>query len=99
MTSSVGSLPIAAKEAIARYAPLIEAFLARELTAKEFEDRYLKVFREDPGTWTDEVYDLLHEAFLDIDAFWPEPDEDPLSIDEPELRRRMALALATMQAV
>lgn len=87
------------REAIGRYAPIIESFLAGRLTADEFEDRYLGAFREDPGDWPDEIYDLLNEAFLDVEAFWLESDEtDEFLIDEPELRRRMAITLAAMRA-
>ena len=78
------------------YEALIEAFLTKRISAGEFEGRFLKAFKAEPGGMDTKVFAVLDKLFSDVDAYSPDcPDgkETALEISEAELRRQAAKAL------
>src|SRR3712207_1188043 len=82
------------------FATLIDDFLRGSIPVDEFESRYLRQYKDDPTRWPKAIYEPLNEVFLDLDAYCPDPElraGDPYAIDEAELRRRVAAALAVLR--
>ena len=83
---------------LADYVRLIRAFVEGQLDVDEFETRYMRKFQADETFWPDAVFQILNTLFLDVDAYYPDPEiRGPLEIDEEELRRRAAAALAALR--
>src|SRR5947209_19665749 len=55
------------------YARLAQSFVNEELSAEQFEDRYLDLFRSDDKNLPDSVADPIHEIFYDIDEYVSDP--------------------------
>jgi hypothetical protein len=78
------------------YETLIESFVAKRLSAGEFEKRYLKAFKSEPGGMETKVFEILEKLFSDVDSYSPdcqEGKESAFEISEVELRRQAAKAL------
>ena len=76
------------------YEPLIEHFIGGLITLREFENRYLRLFKEDTRNFSDAEYDLLNRLFTDLDAYCPHPGlrgEDDISDEQLVTRARSAL--------
>jgi len=79
---------------IESYMELIRSFLAYDLTACEFEQQYLELFKTDNERRVESVYNILDKLFADVDAFCADPElRDEDDIDEDELRRKCKDAL------
>jgi len=79
---------------VAAYVDLIRLFLARVLSASEFEQQYLALFKGDSEPKAEPLFLILDRLFADVDAFCEQPwlrDED--DIGEEELRARCEAAL------
>ena len=85
------------------YCELIEKFLERKISAKQFESQYLDIFYEKDEPRSEEVFKIIEKLFFDVDAYTDlpiEPEDDPLfNIDEDELRKRASKALEDLRAV
>jgi len=82
------------------YEALIEAFLAQRFSAGEFEKRFLKAFKNEPGGMDTKVFEVLDGLFSDVDSYSPqcqEGKEGPFEISEAALRRQAAKALGDLQ--
>ncbi len=83
----------------APYIAMIQAFLDGQTSVDEFETTYLRAFKDDPTNWPENLYRILNEIFLDLDAYYPDPTiRDENGIDETELRARAGVALAALRA-
>jgi hypothetical protein len=57
-----------------RYRPLISVFINKEISASEFESRYLALFKRDKGKVGGEKFEVLDRLFGDVDAYEPDPE-------------------------
>ncbi|WP_328185043.1 colicin immunity domain-containing protein [Marinobacter sp. OP 3.4] len=76
------------------YASLIEQFISGAITSYEFEDRYLRLFKEDSRSFSGAEYDILNRLFTDLDAYCPHPGlrgEDDISDEQLVASARSAL--------
>lgn len=50
-----------------KYAQLISSFIDRKISAREFESRYLKLFKNDQDQVRSREFDILDRLFADVD--------------------------------
>jgi hypothetical protein len=82
---------------VREYRKLMDDFVRRVITVDEFEEQYLRVFKNDSTLRGSPIYDILNGVFLDVDAFYPDAAvRDAAGIDESELRTRVREALAEL---
>lgn len=72
------------------YKPIIEQFLSGELSADEFESRYLSYFKNDKNQVVGDQFDVLDGLFADVDEYVGDPRLRAAGrgIDGDELRSR-----------
>ena len=76
------------------YRDLIRAFLEEQLTAVEFETRFLAMFKDEEKPFESSVFDILDRLFSDVDAFCADESlRDEEDLDEQELRERCDAAI------
>jgi len=82
------------------YEELIGEFLTKRLSASEFETRFLKAFKNEPGGMSPKVFAVLDELFSDVDSYSAdcvEGKESAFEISEAALRRQAAKALDNLR--
>ena len=83
------------------YDILIETFLKKEITVKEFESEYLKLHLEGNHTLGEILFNILDGLFFYVDCYTDLPitnEDDPdFTINEEQLRERAAEALHALQ--
>lgn len=57
-----------------RYMQLISKFINKEISAQEFECRYLHSFKNDKHKVNGEKFDILDRLFADVDAYEADPE-------------------------
>jgi Bacterial self-protective colicin-like immunity len=57
-----------------RYKQLISKFIDREISASEFENSYLALFKSDRRKVAGEKFNILDRLFADVDAFEGDPE-------------------------
>ena len=68
------------------YVSLLRRFIAGDISANEFEGRYLRTFKEDLTRRPRRIYDTLDRLFGDVDAFVADDDlRDDGDLDESGL--------------
>ena len=78
---------------IRKYLDLMDAMLSGDMTATEFESRYLRTYKEDDALRPYEVFTTLDGLFADVDAFVADPAlREEGDFDEDQLRERVATA-------
>lgn len=71
---------------IEQYILLITQFVIGEITASQFESRYLKMFKNEEDQFPEHVYDALNKLFSDVDCYCGDPDlRDDEDLDDEEL--------------
>ncbi|SEO88126.1 self-protective colicin-like immunity [Mucilaginibacter gossypiicola] len=87
-----------------KYIELITQFLNKQISAKDFETRFLSERREDKywmsGLFNKDVGQILDTLFLDIDEFTPDElyaENDLYAINEAELRSRTAFIFTKLE--
>lgn len=79
------------------YRDLIESYVKGKISTLEFENMYLKAFKNEPNTQQANVFRIISEMFCDVDAYspiWETKDEDGISrITEKTLYNRAAQSL------
>jgi hypothetical protein len=86
-----------ADKALEQYTILMQAFLKNSINVKEFEYRYLEMFKNENTLFPSDIFKILDELFAAVDAFCSEPelcDEDDLN--EQQLRAKTSEALARL---
>lgn len=69
------------------YRKLIEQFLRREISAKEFETTFLSQFKSEPEGMSDRLYAALDRLFGDVDMFCADDElREHYDLDEEALR-------------
>lgn len=72
------------------YVTLLNAFIEGRISASEFEELYLFMFKNDPGEFDPKTYDALNTLFGQVDAFCADPalrEQTSDGIGPGELRR------------
>ena len=64
---------MATKYEISQYILLIEDFLKNKITAKQFEQSYLHIFKSDETFRTGKEFEILDRIFSDVDSFCDDP--------------------------
>lgn len=85
---------------LATYMQLIRAFLNHEVSAAEFEARYLAMFKAETGEISEEAYQILDALFWAVDSYWPacqSDQETPFLISEDRLRQEAHEALIRLE--
>jgi hypothetical protein len=90
------------EQALAPYLELLEAFVAGNVAATAFEQRFLERYKGDPFLWSDPVFDVLDGLFADVDAYVADDglrDLDDGDLDDEGLRTSARSALARLQTI
>jgi len=87
-----------------KYIELITQFLNKQISAKDFETRFLNERREDKywmsGLFNKDVGQILDTLFLDIDEFTSDElflENNLYAINEAELRKRTAFIFRKLE--
>lgn len=75
------------------YIELMYRFCERKITASEFEEKFLTLYKNDPTNWSSVEFQALEEVFGAVDAFCADDelrDEDDL--DEEQLLSQVAIS-------
>ena len=68
------------------YTLLLSQFIHSEITAYQFETSYIKMFKNESGEISDEIYNTLNDLFSDVDAYCDNLNlRDDNDLDEAEL--------------
>jgi hypothetical protein len=83
------------------YTILLSAFTERRIAAREFEQLYMAIFKNDPTEWEPLVFDVLDSLFGDVDVYCSDPvlRAEVGGIDDEELRVSAEAALVRLGAI
>jgi hypothetical protein len=100
MSSSEGALAVVEplhgmRRAVEPHRVLIEQFAAGDISADQFEEKYLAQYKADSTHWDSAVFDILDGLFFDVDDYVGDADlrAEAGGLDRDELRARAQLAL------
>jgi hypothetical protein len=87
-------------QSLASYILLIRDFVDHRIAAKDFERKYLDLFKADDSSRPDTQFMILDRLFSDVDAFVGDLKvlDRRFAIDEAELRACAASALKELEA-
>ena len=86
------------EDATMKYQALISSFLSREISASQFERKYLDTFQSEQVSLGESAFNILNKLFADVDAFCPDPElRDESDIDEDQLRARCSEAICKLK--
>ncbi|MEG4799409.1 colicin immunity domain-containing protein [Microcoleus sp. ARI1-B5] len=72
-----------------KYIKLLEEFVGSKITADDFEQRFIQLFKGDNNLQVGTEFKILDKLFADVDAYCSDPDliEDPrFDIDGVQLQ-------------
>lgn len=72
-----------------RYTRLLKDFVSKKISALEFEQNFLQLFKAETSFFSKKEFQILDKLFGDVDAYCSDPDliEDPeFDLTEEELR-------------
>jgi len=79
---------------ISRYILLLMQFVSGKITAAQFERSYLEMFKNEQEVFPENVYEVLNNLFLDVDAYCGDPSlRTKEDLDDDGLRSRAKEAL------
>jgi colicin D/self-protective colicin-like immunity protein len=83
------------------YVILLSAFIERRITAAEFEQLYMVIFKNDPTEWRSPIFNVLDSLFGDVDDFCSDPvlRAEIGGMDDEELRVSAEAALVHLDAI
>jgi len=88
------------KKDIQSYITLLHEFLSGQITAKEFETKYLHQFKEDNRHFPGEIFTILNRLFTDCDAFNANPAlRGSNDLDEQQLLASCRTTYERLQAI
>jgi hypothetical protein len=72
---------------VQKYRVMIDAFIADQIDAAEFEKLYLSAIKVEKTVFPDSIYSALQELFEDVDAYVSDPNlrTEQEDIDEDHL--------------
>jgi len=85
---------------VSEYVDLIKSFLLQQIGAKQFEQEFLQLFKNDETSHPEDVFDALDTLFGAVDEYCDDPQlrlKLPHSLDEQELLAAANLALKRLQ--
>lgn len=90
-----------------KYGKLLQRFIQGDLSADEFQLRYLDMFKQEGGRLSEPLFELLDRLFGDVDAFCGDPNvleeleaaHPGFYLDESELRRRVVDAAEALRVL
>lgn len=85
---------------ISQYIMLIEDFLRNKISARQFEQIYLHMFKSDITFRTGKEFEILDKLFSDVDSFCDDPSlitDSRFDIDESQLRVNVQKALLELK--
>jgi hypothetical protein len=87
----------------AEYIVLLKRFVRHEISAETFQDQYLNRFKDETRFIGGEAYELLQEAFGDVDSFSADPlllEENPsFYLNELQLREKVQKIIDRLNAL
>lgn len=76
------------------YVALMTTYLTRQISAHDFERRYLDLFRDDATERPEPPFRVLNDLFFAVDAFCLDPAlRDAHDLDENQLRASVRAAI------
>ncbi len=83
---------------VKKYLNLISLFVAGNISAVEFEHRYLTLFKNDSTDYSETLFLILDQLFGDVDAFCADPLlRDEFDLDEQQLRQACIQTLEKLE--
>lgn len=79
---------------------LITDFLDNKITADEFQDQYIKTFKESNEKLNSELFLILNDIFESADCYWHEcfpGQETSFEISEQALRKEVKIGLTKLR--
>jgi hypothetical protein len=81
-----------------RYATLAQSFVDGEISAVQFEDSYLTLFRNETKYIPEEFATPINEIFYDVDAYVADPAlREDGDLDDNQLKDRVAASTEKLQ--
>ena len=75
-------------ESLAKYKTLISEFLKGQISASDFQHRYLTMFKNEEPIGSQEVFDVLEYLFTSADGYVADPESRRnLLAEHPEWRK------------
>lgn len=97
-TASVDRSARDASDRVDAYLDLLRRFDSRGMSVADFERTYIDTYLADQTIWPEDLYQVLNEVFLDVDAYNPDPESmSEFDIDEESLRRGVRAALIALE--
>lgn len=94
------------EKSLEKYVNIISDFISGKVTVAQFEELFLRTFKNENKNLDIEIYDILNKLFSDIDAYCGDPGianynkSDPFhDIDEKELLNNAQIALKKLLKV
>ena len=82
---------------INKYVMLISNFVTGKIPADEFENSYMRMFKNESEFFSDSGFNILNDLFFDVESYCSNPDlKDDDDIDEEELLARAKNALVAL---
>ena len=96
---SAGGTATVAVASVDHYLDLMRDFLADQISASDFERRYLDLFQNDKIARPEHTFRDLNDLFFDVDAFCGDPElRDGDDLDEDQLRASVRSAVERLSA-
>ncbi len=88
------------RERITAYRDLIALFMTGNLIAKDFQSRFLNLFKNDPGISGGETYRILESIFEEVESFEDDPSiRSKYYTNEDQLRSALGILLPQLDAL
>ena len=85
-------------ESIEKYVLLITEFVIGVISASQFEQSYLDMFKRENNELPGRIYDVLNSLFLDVDAYCDDPSlRDEYDLDDNQLLECAKAALGKLK--
>jgi hypothetical protein len=103
--STTSSEPEISEEVMAgnttRYISLMQALLDRQISASQFSEQFMGLFKREEGVTLDDVFHILDRIFVDADAYDPDNPSpvEPFAISEDQLRSSVAERIERLKSL
>jgi hypothetical protein len=79
----------------AEHVRMIKSFVGGQISAGEFESRYLRLVKNDPAIHGEPAFGIIDELFFHVDEYFDDPDfdEDQRRQEDEKLRSAAKVAL------
>jgi hypothetical protein len=88
------------RERVTAYRDLIALFMTGDLVAKDFQSRFLNLFKNDPNISGGETYSILESIFEEVESFEDDPSiRSKYYTNEDQLRNALGNLLPKLEAL